>query len=170
MAVLTSGLSATARAIDADAPAYYTLAWNRLRLLIGQGKADEARAELDRIIAMPALPEGVDSLMRYQRLKLARDIGEFVKFALRRGEFVMYLYDERTGLGATALPLSAASVQIARSARPRFGLSQMPPYTTSAIKSSKPGTAARVAGQPRRAASCWPRSLNFSRDMDLLPS
>ncbi len=88
-----------------NSPAYYTLAWHRLRLLIGQGKADEARAELDRQLAAPALPEGVGNLMRYQRLKLARDIGEFAKFALRRGEFLMYLYDPRTKLDAWPLPL-----------------------------------------------------------------
>jgi hypothetical protein len=44
---------AAAQAIDANSPAYYTLAWNRLRLLIGQGKADEARVELDRHLAAP---------------------------------------------------------------------------------------------------------------------
>jgi hypothetical protein len=93
------------QAIHADSPAYYTLAWNRLRILIGQGKADDARAELDRQLAAPALPEGVGNLMRYQRLALARDLGEFVKFAVRRGEFLMHLYDPRTKLDAMALPL-----------------------------------------------------------------
>ena len=44
--------------------------------------------------------------MRYQRLKLARDIGgEFAKLAVRRGEFLMYLYDPRTKLDAFPLPL-----------------------------------------------------------------
>ena len=94
-----------AQAVDAASPAYYTLAWNRLRLLIGQGKADEARAELDRIIATPSLPEGVGNLMRYLRLELARNVGEFATYAVRRGEFIMYLYDPRTDLAATALPL-----------------------------------------------------------------
>jgi hypothetical protein len=96
---------AASQAIDSNSPAYYTLAWNRLRLLIGLGKADDARAALDRELAAPALPAGVGNLMRYQRLALARDIGEFVKFAARRGEFLMYLYDPRTKLDATALPL-----------------------------------------------------------------
>jgi hypothetical protein len=96
---------AAAQAIDAGSPAYYTLAWNRLRLLIGMGKSDDARAELDRHLAAPALPEGVDNLLRYQRLALARDIGEFAKFAVRRGEFLMYLYDPRTKLDAMPLPL-----------------------------------------------------------------
>jgi hypothetical protein len=94
-----------AQAIDAASPAYYTLAWNRLRLMIGQGKADEARNELDRILATPSLPEGVGNLMRYQRLKLARNIGEYAQFAVRRGEFLMYLYDPRTQLDAYPLPL-----------------------------------------------------------------
>lgn len=96
---------AAAQAIDAASPAYYTLTWNRLRLLIGRGKKDEARAELDRIIAITDLPEGVGNLMRYQRLKLARDVTEFARFALRRAEFIMYLYDPRTDLAATPLPL-----------------------------------------------------------------
>jgi hypothetical protein len=102
----TAEAIAASQAIDANSPAYYTLAWNRLRLLIGLGKADDARAELDRQLAAPALPEGVGNLLRYQRLTLARNIGEFVKFAVRRGEFLMYVYDPRTNLAAVPLPLT----------------------------------------------------------------
>ena len=96
---------AASQAIDTSSPAYYTLAWHRARLQIGQGKIEDARGELDRIIATPSLPEGVGNLMRYHRLELARDIGEFAKFAVRTGEFVMYLYDPRTKLDAVPLPL-----------------------------------------------------------------
>jgi hypothetical protein len=42
-------------------------------------------------------------------MKLARDLDEFVRFALRRGEFVMYLPDPRTKLDATALPLKSST-------------------------------------------------------------
>ena len=94
-----------AQAIDAGSPAYYTLTWNRLRLLIGQGKIDDARAELDRQLAAPTPPEGVYNLMAYLRLALARDVGEFAQLAVRHGEFLMYLYDPRTRLDAMALPL-----------------------------------------------------------------
>jgi hypothetical protein len=100
---------AASRAVEATSPAYYTLAWHRLRLLIADGKQDEARAELDQILDGRALPEGVENLMRYHRMKLARDLDEFVRFALRRGEFVMYLPDPRTKLDATPPPLSAAT-------------------------------------------------------------
>jgi hypothetical protein len=100
---------AASRAIEASSPAYYTLAWHRLRLLIGEGKQDEARAELDQILDGRPLPEGVENLMRYHRMKLARDVDEFVRFALRRGEFVMYLPDPRTKLDATALPLKSTT-------------------------------------------------------------
>jgi hypothetical protein len=93
------------QAIDANSPAHYTLAWHRVRLLIEGGKTDDARAELDRLLATPALPEGVGNLMRYHRLKLARDVGEFAGFAVRTGEFLMYLYDPRTKLDAYPLPL-----------------------------------------------------------------
>jgi hypothetical protein len=101
----TAEVMTASQAIDANSPAYYTLAWNRVRLLIGQSKADDARAELDRLLAAPSLPEGVGNLMRYHRLMLARDIGEFVKFAVRSGEFIMYIYNARTKLDAIALPL-----------------------------------------------------------------
>ena len=100
---------AASRAIEAGSPAYYTLVWNRLRLLIGENKQEEARAELDQILDGRALPEGVENLMRYHRMKLARDLDEFVRFALRRGEFVMYLPDPRTKLDATAPPLKSST-------------------------------------------------------------
>jgi hypothetical protein len=98
---------AAAQAVPADSPAYDTLAWHRVRLLIDQGKTDEARTEIDRLLASPSLPAGVGNLLRYQRLKLARDVREFVIFGARQGEFVMYLYDPRTDLSAIPLPLPA---------------------------------------------------------------
>jgi hypothetical protein len=101
---------AASRAIDANSPAYYTLAWHRLRLLIGENKQDEARTELDQILDGRPLPEGVENLMRYHAMKLARDLDEFLRFAPRRGEFVMYLPDPRTKLDATALPLKPTSL------------------------------------------------------------
>src|SRR6516165_8912262 len=100
---------AASRAIEASSPAYYTLAWNRLRLLIGENKQEEARTEFDQILDGRPLPEGVENLMRYHRMKLARDLDEFARFALRRGEFVMYLPDPRTKLDATAPPLKSSA-------------------------------------------------------------
>jgi len=100
---------AASRAIEAGSPAYYTLAWHRLRLLIGENKQEDARAELDQILDGRPLPEGVENLMRYHRMKLARDLDEFARFALRRGEFVMYLPDPRTKLDATAPPLKSSA-------------------------------------------------------------
>jgi hypothetical protein len=96
---------AASRAVEAGSPAYYTLAWHRLRLFIGENKQEEARVELDQILDGRQLPEGVENLMRYHAMKLARDLDEFLRFALRRGEFMMYLPDPRTRLDATALPL-----------------------------------------------------------------
>src|SRR5262249_34167737 len=93
---------AASRAIEPGSPAYYTLAWHRLRLLIGENKQEDARAELDQILDGRPLPED-------HRMKLARDLDEFVRFALRRGEFVMYLPDPRTNLDATALPLKPST-------------------------------------------------------------
>src|SRR5262249_12241327 len=55
---------AASRAIEAGSPAYYTLAWHRLRLLIGENKQEDARTELDQILDGRPLPEGVENLMR----------------------------------------------------------------------------------------------------------
>jgi hypothetical protein len=102
----SADVMAAAQAIEANSPAYHTLGWNRMRLLIGQGKTDDARAELDQLLAdSSALPEGVGNLLRYHRLKLARDVGEYVKFAPRRGEFLMYVRDENFETAPIALPL-----------------------------------------------------------------
>src|SRR5262249_60367845 len=60
---------AASRAIEPGSPAYYTLAWHRLRLLIGENKQEDARAELDQILDGRPLPEGVENLMRYHRMK-----------------------------------------------------------------------------------------------------
>src|SRR5262249_36991710 len=100
---------AASRAIEAGSPAYYTLVWNRLRLLIGENKQEEARAGLDQILDGRALPGGGGNLVRYYRVKLWRDLDEFVRLALRRGEFVMYLPDPRTKLDATAPPLKSST-------------------------------------------------------------
>jgi hypothetical protein len=104
----TADIMTAAQAIDAKSPAYHTLAWHRVRLMIAQGKTDDARAELDRLLAEPAaLPEGVANLMSYQRLKLARDVNEYVKFAPRRGEFMLYVRDEEGYAAPIALPASS---------------------------------------------------------------
>jgi len=100
---------AASRGIEASSPAYYTVAWHRLRLLIGENKHEEARIELDQLLDGRPLPPGVENLMRYHAMKLVRDLDEFLRFAPRRGEFVMYLPDPRTKLDATALPLKSTN-------------------------------------------------------------
>jgi hypothetical protein len=103
----TAEAIAASREVAASSPAFYTLAWHRVRLLIGEDKREDARIELDQLLSATSLPAGVGNLLRYHRLKLARNLAEFEKFALRRGEFVMGIYDPRTRLDATPLPLSA---------------------------------------------------------------
>jgi len=75
---------AASRTIEAGSPAYYTLAWHRLRLLIGENKQEDARAELDQILDGRPLPEGVENLMRYHRMKLARDLDDAAAAKLAR--------------------------------------------------------------------------------------
>ena len=89
---------AASRAVAAGSPAYYTLAWHRLRLLIGETSRRRPAPSSIKSSMAADLPEGVENLMRYHAMKLARDLDEFLRFALRRGEFVMYLSDPRTKL------------------------------------------------------------------------
>jgi DNA-binding Lrp family transcriptional regulator len=57
-----------------------------------------ARVVQDALLASQNLPAGVENLYRYHRLKLARDLDEFEKFARRRAEFLKGVYDPRTKL------------------------------------------------------------------------
>lgn len=74
------------RRIPPDSPAYATAAYQRIRLLTESGKPDEARADLDQ--ALPLLgrrePQSAINLFLSQRLVLARNLDEFLRFAPRQ--------------------------------------------------------------------------------------
>src|SRR5206468_12936601 len=59
---------AASRAIEAGSPAYYTLAWHRLRLLIGENKQEEAGAVRDQIVHGAPLAEGGENVPRSHHL------------------------------------------------------------------------------------------------------
>jgi hypothetical protein len=74
------------RQIGKDAPAYPTVAYHRLRLLITADKVDEARDELDALLPELRALAPVSSLNLFlaQRMSLARNLDEFVRFAPRQ--------------------------------------------------------------------------------------
>jgi len=67
-----------------NSPAYLTAAFHVVRILIEQGKAEEARAKLDAILAKPdALPHSAFNQFSWLRMKLARNFGDYLKYAQR---------------------------------------------------------------------------------------
>ena len=82
----TALLLAEAEKIKPNSPAYDTVFYHRVRLLIGRNRADDARALLDQ--ALPALhaqpPSSNENALLAERLSVARDYREFLKYAPRR--------------------------------------------------------------------------------------
>ena len=73
-----------AQSIEPNSPAYITAAFHIDRILIEQGKTDDARARLDAILAKPdALPHSAFNQFSWMRLKLARNLDEYLKYAQR---------------------------------------------------------------------------------------
>jgi hypothetical protein len=73
-----------AEQVRPDAPAYVTAEFHVDRILIEQGKYEEARARLDTILARPgAIPPSTVNQFLSLRLKLARNLDEYLESALR---------------------------------------------------------------------------------------
>ena len=77
-------LLTAAAAIKADSPAYLTVNYHRIRLL----PPDEARVLADRILADNP-PISTQNQIRAERMSLARDFTEFLRYAPRRPVAVM---------------------------------------------------------------------------------
>ncbi len=70
--------------VEPSSPAYVTAEFHIDRILIEQGKNEEARARLDAILAKPdALPRSAYNQFSGLRLKLARNLDEYLRYALR---------------------------------------------------------------------------------------
>ncbi|HYL60989.1 MAG TPA: hypothetical protein VE077_00080 [Candidatus Methylomirabilis sp.] len=81
---LTALLQAAA-AVQPDAPAYLTLTFEKDRLLAEMNQQDAARMDIDKLLAMPKgliLPSSRNLLLAL-RLKLARNLDEFLRFSTR---------------------------------------------------------------------------------------
>ena len=81
-----AALLAEAGKIKPDSPAYDTVFYHRIRLLIGGNRKDDARALLDK--ALPAMhgqpPSSNENSLLGERLSVARDYQEFLKYAPRK--------------------------------------------------------------------------------------
>jgi hypothetical protein len=97
------------RKLDPISPGFLDAAWQRLRLLIGQGQSDTARVELDTILATPNLTTGTRNLFLIERARIARDWDEFARFAPRRAEFLGPYFGDRSSDSSdyVALPMKS---------------------------------------------------------------
>jgi hypothetical protein len=80
-----SALLAAAAQMPQDAPAFASVMFHRLRLLAGSGKRDEARQQLDVLLAQgaPMFPPSARNLLLALRMQLARTLDEFLTYAPR---------------------------------------------------------------------------------------
>jgi hypothetical protein len=78
-------LIAAARKIKRDSPAYATATFHAIRLLIDSKRTDDAREWLDKLLATDEATLSTSSvnMFRAQRMKLAANWDEFLKYAVR---------------------------------------------------------------------------------------
>jgi hypothetical protein len=82
----TRRLMRAAAKVSRDAPAFPTIAYHLIRLKIATGNTAEARQLLDEIISWPVeiLPVSARNQFMQQRMLLAENLTEFLKFAQRK--------------------------------------------------------------------------------------
>jgi hypothetical protein len=81
------------KTIDKTSAAFLTATYHAVRLQIAQGQADEARKTLDALLKDSAtMNASAINLLLSERLSLAQDLNEFVKFSQRHA--VIFAYDE----------------------------------------------------------------------------
>lgn len=86
----------SANKIPLDSKAYLTATYHRCRLLAEIGKVDEARQIAKSITASPdPMPASARNLFLALRMKLARDLDEFLEFASRQASLVATDDDRR---------------------------------------------------------------------------
>ena len=78
-------LIAAADQVAPSSPGFASVFHHRIRLLMESGQKDEARQQLDRVLSanQPKLPRSTHNLLLSQRMQLARNLDEFIKFAQR---------------------------------------------------------------------------------------
>ncbi len=90
-------LMAAAAKVKPDSPAYATLAYHTARLMIETHKKDEARRQLDTLIAsrLSAMPQSSQNQFLSLRMKLASHLDEMLKYAMRKPAGFSYDEDGR---------------------------------------------------------------------------
>lgn len=78
------------QSISQDSPAYATIAFHRIRLLIDSDQINEARKELESILSKKSIPQSSRNLFLAQRMKIADSLDEFLKYAIRNPVGVQY--------------------------------------------------------------------------------
>ncbi|MDE3195085.1 MAG: hypothetical protein KGN84_01990 [Acidobacteriota bacterium] len=70
--------------IPLESPAYDTVTYHSIRLLIESGKTTEARRRLDALLSMGVDLASLDNALRAQRMSLATSYDDFLRWAPRR--------------------------------------------------------------------------------------
>ncbi len=89
-------LLADSEKVERASPIFPTVAFHTIRLLIDAGRTDEARTKLDRVLSDSkqfSLPPSAVNLFLSQRMTLARDLNEFLRYAQRTPVAVTYDYN-----------------------------------------------------------------------------
>ncbi len=100
-----ANLITASKTIDKASPAFVSATYHAVRLQIALGQADEARKTLDAILSdSTSLTGSAINQLSSERLQLAQDLAEFVKFSQRHA--VTFAYDdiETQLVDVTALP------------------------------------------------------------------
>ena len=114
---LTEMLEA-AKSVDTGSAAYLSVAFQRDRLLASRGREDDARREIDLILNMPEnrIPRSSRNMFLALRMKLARSLDEFLRFAPRvpapalRDDGIYYNYGDEA---SRVVPMFDADASIA---------------------------------------------------------
>ncbi|WP_157679067.1 hypothetical protein [Methylovulum psychrotolerans] len=106
-AAAAAALIAASASVGRESPAYLTVNYHAVRLLMAQGKNAQARAKLDALLAKPLPGHAKLAANQFygQRLLLAQTPDEFVKYAQRQTPFLALedsyeLVDPKTDGGA----------------------------------------------------------------------
>ncbi len=71
-----------AQSVGSNSPAYLTAAFELARILVARDRTDEARTELDAILAnRDAVPRSAVNRLSWLRLKFVRNLDEFLRYA-----------------------------------------------------------------------------------------
>jgi hypothetical protein len=87
---------AAAAKVGPNSPGYATVAYHRLRLMVDSGREEEARRQLETLLVQQGerLPISSRNLFLALRLRLARDLDEFLKYSVHEIAGSTYYYGE----------------------------------------------------------------------------